>query len=138
MFSFKIGKKVVFKIQTEFDAEFGTRLPPETSSDRFRRQLKRSFLQPFTSCSSLASTALSFVPITSWLPSYLWKKDLLFDVVGGLTTGIMHVPQGIAYSALAGVDPVYGLYASCFPAFFYMIFGTSRHTSLGIFLKFSL
>lgn len=126
----KVEEKI--SIQTEFDAEFGTHLPLESSSSRFRRRLRQSFLQPCSSVTALRSTALSFFPIISWLPNYSWKADLLPDIVGGLTTGIMHVPQGIAYSILAGVAPVYGLYASCFPAFFYMLFGTSRHTSLGL------
>lgn len=38
---------------------------------------------------------------------------------------------GIAYAVLAGVDPVYGLYVSLFPVFFYMLFGTSKHVSVG-------
>ncbi|KAJ1347411.1 hypothetical protein KIN20_002463 [Parelaphostrongylus tenuis] len=78
------------------------------------------------------------MPILDWLPRYVFKENLLPDIIGGLTTGIMHVPQGIAYSTLAGVDPVYGLYASCFPAFFYMFFGTSRHASIGSFAVVAL
>ncbi|VDM60864.1 unnamed protein product [Angiostrongylus costaricensis] len=78
------------------------------------------------------------MPILDWLPRYAFKEDLMPDIIGGLTTGIMHVPQGIAYSTLASVDPVYGLYASCFPAFFYMFFGTSRHASIGSFAVVAL
>lgn len=73
------------------------------------------------------------MPILSWLPNYKWKDDFISDVIGGTTSGIMNIPQGISYSLLAGVAPVYGIYASCFPAFFYMLFGTSKHTSLGNF-----
>ncbi|ETN84422.1 sulfate permease [Necator americanus] len=78
------------------------------------------------------------MPILDWLPKYKFKEDLISDAVGGFTTGVMHVPQGIAYSVLAGVDPVYGLYSSCFPAFFYMFFGTSRHASIGSFAVVAL
>ncbi|EPB66355.1 hypothetical protein ANCCEY_14554 [Ancylostoma ceylanicum] len=78
------------------------------------------------------------MPILEWLPKYKFKRDLVSDIIGGFTTGIMHVPQGIAYATLAGVDPVYGLYASCFPAFFYMFFGTSRHVSIGSFAVVAL
>lgn len=38
---------------------------------------------------------------------------------------------GIAYSYLAGVDPVYGLYSSFFAPLFYIIFGSSPHVSRG-------
>jgi MFS superfamily sulfate permease-like transporter len=38
---------------------------------------------------------------------------------------------GIAYAILTGVDPVYGLYSCFFGVLFYMLFGTSRHVSVG-------
>ncbi|EPB73923.1 STAS domain protein [Ancylostoma ceylanicum] len=69
---------------------------------------------------------------------YQFKTDLLQDAIGGLTVGIMHVPQGIAYALLAGVDPVIGLYTSFFPVLAYMLFGTSRHTSTGTFAVVAL
>ncbi|KAK6039234.1 hypothetical protein COOONC_23261 [Cooperia oncophora] len=81
---------------------------------------------------------LDFVPILKWLPQYNVKNNLVRDIIGGLTVGIMHVPQGMAYASLAGVRPVNGLYTSLFPAFFYMLFGTSRHVSLGVFAVVSL
>ncbi|WKX90262.1 hypothetical protein Q1695_009252 [Nippostrongylus brasiliensis] len=117
--------------QEEYDAEYGS---TSTSNKgvlrRIGRSLQNSYCYPFTGVRPFVDTVLGFVPILAWLPKYSFREDLMSDVVGGFTTGIMHVPQGIAYSALAGVDPVYGLYASCFPAFFYMFFGTSRHASI--------
>lgn len=38
---------------------------------------------------------------------------------------------GLAYSQLAGLDPIYGLYASFVPVIIYSLFGTSRHISVG-------
>ena len=53
------------------------------------------------------------------------------DLVGGLTVGVMLVPQGMAYAFLAGVPAVYGLYASLVPVFLYMILGSSRYVAIG-------
>uniref|UniRef100_A0A8L8JU84 Sulfate_transp domain-containing protein n=1 Tax=Heligmosomoides polygyrus TaxID=6339 RepID=A0A8L8JU84_HELPZ len=90
-------------------------------------------IRPFTSISLFWKTFVSFVPILQWLPRYTIKQDLTGDITGGLMVGIVHVPQGIAYAVLAGVDPAVGLYTSFFPVLAYMLFGTSRHNSLGSF-----
>ena len=42
------------------------------------------------------------------LPS---RSDLLHDVVAGITVGASQVGNAMAYTMLAGVPPVYGLYA---------------------------
>ncbi|CAI4231361.1 unnamed protein product [Auanema sp. JU1783] len=79
-----------------------------------------------------------YIPILDWLPNYQWKKHLSGDIVAGLTVGIMHVPQGMAYASLAGVPPVYGMYSSFFASSIYMLLGTSRHISIGVFAVASL
>ena len=38
---------------------------------------------------------------------------------------------GLAYGALAGLSPVYGIYTTFFTGLTYIIFGTSRHLSVG-------
>lgn len=72
-------------------------------------------------------------PIVRWLPKYKWKKWILGDIMSGLIVGILLVPQSIAYSLLAGQEPVYGLYTSFFACIIYFLMGTSRHISVGIF-----
>lgn len=68
-------------------------------------------------------------PILQWLPNYQ-RSQLNGDVFAGLTVGIMLIPQGMAYALIAGLPPVYGLYASIVPQVIYAIFGTSRQLSV--------
>ncbi len=70
------------------------------------------------------------VPILHWLPRYR-KRDFPSDVIAGLTVGIVIIPQGMAYALIAGLPPVYGLYASLFPVLVYAFMGTSRHIAVG-------
>lgn len=71
-----------------------------------------------------------FIPILNWLPKYK-RSYLSGDIQSGLTVAIMLVPQGMAYGLLAGLPPIYGLYASLFSLLLYAIFGTSRQLSVG-------
>ncbi len=71
-----------------------------------------------------------FLPILDWLPNY--KKEYLNgDLSAGLTVGVMLIPQGMAYAMIAGLPPVYGLYAAMIPQLVYAIFGTSRQLAVG-------
>ena len=71
-----------------------------------------------------------FIPILQWLPNYK-KGNFLKDLIAGLTVGIILVPQGMAYAMIAGLPPVYGLYAALIPVLMYMVLGTSKHVSMG-------
>lgn len=70
------------------------------------------------------------LPIFQWLPNYK-KSYLTGDVIAGLTVGIMLIPQGMAYAMIAGLPPVFGLYASLTPQIIYAIMGTSRQLAVG-------
>uniref|UniRef100_A0A915CKY7 SLC26A/SulP transporter domain-containing protein n=1 Tax=Ditylenchus dipsaci TaxID=166011 RepID=A0A915CKY7_9BILA len=115
-------------------AEFASRANFQefgTHQRHFLRWAKRKYCAPFQSPSSFFASILSFLPILKWLPRYSWKEKFVYDLLSGLTTGVMFVPQGIAYSYLAGVDPVYGLYSSFFAPLFYIFLGSSPHVSRG-------
>ncbi|KAJ1371713.1 hypothetical protein KIN20_033701 [Parelaphostrongylus tenuis] len=94
--------------------------------------------QKETCISKFTDVLTSFMPILHWLPNYKWKEYIHGDLIAGLTVGIMHVPQGMAYASLANVPPVYGMYSSFFSSTIYMFFGTSRHISIGVFAVASL
>lgn len=71
-----------------------------------------------------------YFPILNWMKNY--KKEILSgDLSAGLTVGVMLIPQGMAYAMLAGLPPIYGLYASTIPLIIYAIFGTSRQLAVG-------
>lgn len=59
------------------------------------------------------------------------RKTFTQDLVGGLTVGVMLIPQGMAYAYIAEIPPVYGLYASIVPLLIYMLMGTSKYAAIG-------
>lgn len=71
-----------------------------------------------------------YFPILEWLPHYN-SEFFRGDLIAGLTVGVMLIPQGMAYAMLAGMPPIYGLYASIIPLVLYAIFGTSRQLAVG-------
>jgi len=71
-----------------------------------------------------------FFPFLEWLIPYD-KSNFSGDLSAGLTVGVMLIPQGMAYAMLAGLPPIYGLYASTVPLIVYALFGTSRKLAVG-------
>ena len=70
------------------------------------------------------------VPALTWISRYRrdwWAGDL----TAGLTVGVMLIPQGMAYALLAGLPPIYGLYAATLPLLVYAVLGTSRQLAVG-------
>lgn len=74
--------------------------------------------------------AKDFFPVADWLPKYS-KANLQGDISAGLTVGVMLIPQGMAYAMIAGLPPIYGLYASTIPLIIYALLGTSRQLAVG-------
>ena len=72
-----------------------------------------------------------FFPFIYWLPELGRPFVLRADVLAGLTVATILVPQAMAYAELAGLPPVYGLYAAFLPPAVAALFGSSRHLSTG-------
>jgi len=56
---------------------------------------------------------------------------LASDVVAGIITATLLIPQAMAYSQLAGLPPEIGLYASMAPPVLYALVGSSRTMAVG-------
>ena len=69
-------------------------------------------------------------PILEWLPEYNRSK-FYGDLSAGLTVGVMLIPQGMAYAMIAGLPPIFGLYAAFIPQLVYALMGTSGKLGVG-------
>jgi high affinity sulfate transporter 1 len=70
------------------------------------------------------------VPLIEHVPSYrsgTFRRDLL----AGVTVAALAIPAALAYSEIAGLSPVVGLYALLLPAIAYTFFGSSRQLIVG-------
>lgn len=71
-----------------------------------------------------------FFPFLGWFPS-LNKESIRADIMAGLTGAVIVLPQGIAYAAIAGLPPQYGLYTSMITPVIAALFGSSLHLISG-------
>jgi len=69
------------------------------------------------------------------LPFLHWPRPtgalLHSEVFAGLSVGLMVIPQGVAYAALAGMPLITGIYASLLPALVAVLFSASTRLSVG-------
>ncbi|MDR7377671.1 SulP family sulfate permease [Rhodoferax ferrireducens] len=70
-----------------------------------------------------------------WFPFLAWprpdRSTLVGELWAGLTVGMMVIPQGVAYAALAGMPLVTGIYASMLPALVAVLWSSSTRLSVG-------
>jgi SulP family sulfate permease len=53
------------------------------------------------------------------------------DLTAGLTVGMVVIPQGMAYAAIAGVNPIYGLFTAIIPTIIAALFGSFPYLVTG-------
>ena len=70
------------------------------------------------------------LPFLTWR-SRVNRASMRLDLMAGLTGALIVLPQGIAYAAIAGMPPAYGLYAAIGPAIVAALFGSSWHLVSG-------
>ena len=46
--------------------------------------------------------------IFDMIMKYDFKNRFIKDIISGITVGIMHIPQGLAYGSLTSLAPIYG------------------------------
>ncbi|XP_070200856.1 prestin-like isoform X1 [Littorina saxatilis] len=73
----------------------------------------------------------SYIPVVRYIRYYKLKEFAVPDVFAGLTVGILHIPQALAFGALTSVKVENGLFTSVWPVLLYVLFGTSAHVSMG-------
>ncbi len=79
---------------------------------------------------ALRSALPHLLPFLSWWPQ-VNRRTLRADLWAGLTGAVIVLPQGVAFAAIAGLPPVYGLYAAMIPVVAAALFGSSHHLISG-------
>ncbi len=71
-----------------------------------------------------------FFPFLAWLEEYQ-ISSFRSDLLAGLTVAVVLIPQAMAYAMLAGMPPVYGLYAATVTPFIAALWGSLRQLATG-------
>jgi len=69
-------------------------------------------------------------PFLAWLKTYQ-AAFLKGDAIAGLTVAVVLIPQAMAYAMLAGLPPVYGLYAGAVTPLIGALWGSLRQLATG-------
>lgn len=80
--------------------------------------------------STHVSIWVRFFPFLLWLKGY-GSRDFRSDGLAGLTVAVVLIPQSMAYAMLAGLPPVYGLYAATITPVIGALWGSLRQLGTG-------
>lgn len=86
---------------------------------------------------AVASSISTLIPARRWIASYR-RAYLRNDLVAGLTTAAVVIPQAMAYATIAGLPLEAGLYCGLLPMAIYAFLGTSRPLSVSTTSTISL
>ena len=70
------------------------------------------------------------MPFLDWVPN-VNRSTFRADLFAGLTNAAIVLPQGIAFAAIAGLPPQYGLYTAMVTPVIAALFGSSWHLVSG-------
>ncbi|MDP2211843.1 MAG: SulP family inorganic anion transporter [Candidatus Aquicultor sp.] len=73
---------------------------------------------------------MQFLPFIAWLKNYK-KGYLVRDLIAGITIAVVLIPQSMSYAMIAGIPPVYGLYAAALPPIIAALWGRSSLLATG-------
>ncbi|KAI8927112.1 sulfate transporter family-domain-containing protein [Entophlyctis helioformis] len=123
-------KKTLLRTFVTVDND-GSTLPLERH-DTFEEKLAKFWEAPVASLQAVnfGHLARACFPIVGELAAYDRAK-FFADLGAAITVAFVLIPQSIAYSSLARVEPIKALVSACFPVFVYAVFGSSRQLSLG-------
>jgi SulP family sulfate permease len=74
--------------------------------------------------------ALKLFPFLSWRER-ITRLTLRADLLAGLVSALLVLPQGVAFATLAGMPPEYGLYGAMVPTVVGALWGSSSHLVSG-------
>ncbi|MEW5772504.1 MAG: SulP family inorganic anion transporter [Thermodesulfobacteriota bacterium] len=69
-------------------------------------------------------------PFLGW-KGFVTRRTVRSDLAAGLTGAVIVLPQGVAFAAIAGLPPEYGLYTAIVPVLVAALFGSSLHLVSG-------
>ena len=69
---------------------------------------------------------VALLPFLQWWPR-VNRVTVRADVFAGATGALVVLPQGVAFAAIAGMPPEYGIYAAIVPTIVAALFGSSWH-----------
>lgn len=79
---------------------------------------------------------MGLTQVEKWVPGARWLRGytaqfFVSDLIAGITVGLTVLPQGLAYSTLAGLEPQYGLYSAFVGGLIYALLGGCREVTIG-------